>query len=186
MFPVSSTSSSEFESVTRELDAGERVLWSGQPDPLRLFKRFLPRLLGSLSAVLFWMWPACSLLQAIVKGKMAGMEMVLLLSGLLIPCGIAVWVMTTFLGVIKNARRTHYLLTDQRVLIVFEGKKKTQSVFPSEFFVECRDLAGEKGDVVFKRNGRREIIPEIGFYGIPNARHVERLAREVERQFALT
>lgn len=83
-----------------------------------------------------------------------------------------------------KAPRTFYALTDKRALIVVEGARaKIQSVMPSEFPLERQDKSNGRGDLIFKREisggSRNRRTVEIGFFGIENAREVERMARQI-------
>lgn len=176
------------EPLSVELDAGERVLWTDQPSPSRMRRKALPALLFSLpmgAFMVFWIWGASAPVRStLAAGKTLSLFFVALpASGLL---GLA-FVLLLFFSpwiAVATARRTFYALTDRRALVVVAGnKKKVQSVTPQEFSLVRRDLSDGSGDLIFKREttgtGEDETTTEIGFFGIPNAPAVERMARDL-------
>ena len=171
--------------IQAELDAGERVLWTAQPDAARLKQRALGNAaLGVLAFafMLFWLWGASTPLRAqLGRGVSPGLEAILFPAFGLIGLGF------TFLMMISpwlegaKAPRTFYALTDKRALIVVGAQVK--SVAPSEFSLQRNELSNGRGDLILKREvrggGRNRTVEEIGFFGIDNAREVERLARQM-------
>jgi len=185
---MDSFSSSGNDPIARELDAGERVLWSGQPDPARLWSSAVPTALLSVSMMAFMafgMWGASAPLRmALALGRIPGFMDVagpaLGLTFIAVAIGLAIspWMERA------RASRTFYALTNRRALIVVEGQvRTTKSVLPTEFTIKCRDLPNGQGDVVFKHEvrpvGRTRARFDIGFFGIAQAREVERMAREL-------
>lgn len=183
-----SGTSADYPLIARELEAGERVLWSGQPDPARLFRRAIPGALFFLlvmAYMAFWIgFATTSLRKALAAGRTSGIADILVLACCLIVVALAVGMMLSPWLERAQAPRTFYALTDRRALIVVEGRKRAvKSVLPAEFALERRDLPNGQGDVIFKRAIIRRIsgktTPEIGFYGIANAQEVERMAGEL-------
>ena len=187
MSPFSSSYSLTPDPIARELDIGENVLWSGQPDPARMRRKAMPSALFSvplLAFMAFWIWGASAGARSMLAaGKTPPLPIILFplfgLFGVFIVIALALSPWTEF----AKARRTFYALTDRRALIIVEEKKKSvKSVMPTEFALERRDLA-RGGDVIFKRevkgSGEDRKVTEYGFYGIENAREVERMAREL-------
>lgn len=187
MSPFSSSSASTCDPITRELDTGERILWSGQPDPIYMGRKAIPLALLSVpleAFVFFWMWGASDVARsAFAVGKTPDLfSLVFPAFGLLLAVPIARMALSPWTEPTR-ARRTFYALTDRRALVIVEGSKKSvKSVLPTEFAIERRDL-GQKGDVILKRetksNGRNKTTVETGFFGIENPRDVERLARDM-------
>ncbi len=175
------------DSIARELDAGERVLWSGKPDPNRMWRKAIPTALSSIPGgicIVFLMWGAStSARSALSVGKMPDIISVALLFFLLIFTAFIILRALSPWTEAARARRTFYALTNRRALVVVEGgNKSVESVSPTEFSLECLDL-GQKGDVVLKREttgtGRNKSTVETGFFGIDNPHEVERLACEL-------
>ncbi|BCM91567.1 hypothetical protein IAD21_03442 [Abditibacteriota bacterium] len=187
MSPFSSSYALTPDPIARELDIGENVLWSGAPDPARMWRKAIPVALFSIplgAFIAFWMWGAsASLRSALSAGKTPDLFSIgfpafgLLFVGIIVLMALSPWYEAA------KARRTFYALTDRRALIIVEGKQKSvRSVMPAEFMLERRDL-GQSGDVILKReikgSGDDKTTTEIGFFGIENPREVERIAREL-------
>lgn len=175
------------EALSYELDASERAIWTGQPDANRVFTRALPHSFLSifvLAFALFWVWMASTPLRA---GLGTGTVQI---DSVLFPLFGLILVVVGVLGVASpwteqaKAPRTFYALTNRRALICVAGEKKTvKSILPGEFSLMRRDLPDGKGDVILKRevrgSGKTRRTIEIGFFGIADAREVERMAREL-------
>ncbi len=188
MSPFSSSSPLETDAITRELDAGERIVWNGRPDPARLKQKAVPQALLAIpltAFLLFWIWGASEPARAdFAAGKPLDFESVLIpvfgVFGLILVAliGLNPWLEGA------KARRTFYALTERRALVVVEGRRREiKSVLPAQLQIERVELPGGRGDIVLRRQiggrGQGETAEEIGFYGIENAREVERLAREL-------
>lgn len=189
MSPFSSSSSNALfpDPIARELDTGENVLWSGRPDPARMFRKSIPLALFSIPMtgfMVFWIWMASTGFRSMLAaGQTPSLPMILFplfgLFGLLLVglMALSPWIESA------KARLTFYALTDRRALIVVDGKMKSvQSVLPAEFALKRRDLA-RGGDVILKRevkgSGKNRKVTEYGFYGIETHHEVERMAREL-------
>jgi len=174
--------------IVRELGADERVLWSGQPDPSRMKQKVMPTALLSIPVgvfVAFWIWSASeSLRGTLAVGRTPSIIEVVWPAFGLLGAALVVFMARTPMQEHAKAARTFHALTDKRALIVVEGRKhEVQSVLPTEFCLEHRDLPTGKGDVVLKREtkgaGEERTTTEYGFFGIMDAREVERIAREL-------
>ncbi len=182
------TISADTPAIARELDAGERVVWAGQPDPARMQKRafrYFPAMLFMLAFSLFWMGIATTpVRQSLAAGKTPDLFSICFPAFGLLFVGVAVaGVLSPFTERAK-ATRTFYALTDRRALVVVTGSAtKVQSILPSEFSLERTESANGRGDLVLrsavKDNDGDTKTVEVGFYGIENPREVERLAREM-------
>ena len=187
MSPFSSSYALTPVPITIELDIGESVLWSGQPDPARMRRKALPSALCAIplcAFMAFWMWGASTgLRSALSAGRVPDLFSVGFPAfGLIFVAVIGRMALSPWTAAAK-ARHTFYALTDRRALIIVGGKGgSVKSVMPAEFTLERRDLA-RGGDVVLKReikgSGEDQTVTEFGFYGIENAGEVERMAREV-------
>ena len=171
--------------IQNELDAGERVLWTAQPDAARLKQRARgTAALGVLafSFLLFWIWGASAPLRTqLGAGKSPDLNAIIFPAFGLVGLAFAVLLMLAPWLEGANAPRTFYALTDKRALIVVGAQVK--SVAPSEFSLQRNELSNGRGDLILKREdsggGRNRTVEEIGFFGIENVREVERLARQI-------
>ena len=185
--------------IERELEAGERLLWSGRPVPA-LWKREERGNLGARIGVtafsLFWMWGASqSLVQALQAGR----------TPTVIDVGFPAFGLIFLFGAIKDwinpqsalAGRTFYGVTDRRALIVTAGQKReVRSFAPHQIQLGRRENPDGSGDVLLNdaRVLEKDAPPrsfrlhtpqksdenqarEVGFTGIQNPREVERLIR---------
>ena len=188
MSPFSSSSPLQNDALTRELDAGERMMWSGQPDPARMKQKAIPQALLAIpltAFMAFWIWTASGTARsALAAGKTPDLPMIIfpafgfLGAGLIFMMALGPWLEE------RKAKSTFYAMTDRRALVVVEGRKRQiKSVLPSQFQIERIELSSGRGDVILRREttggGRNTITEVTGFYGIENAREVERLAREL-------
>ena len=174
--------------IQNELDAGERVLWTAQPDAARLKQRARgTAAMGVLAFafMLFWLWGASTPLRTqLGAGKSPDLPAMLFSAFGLIGLAFTVLLMISPWLEGAKAPRTFYALTDKRALIVVEGgRTKVKSVMPSEFSLQRNDSSNGRGDLVLKcevsGGGRNRTVEEIGLFGIENAREIERLAREL-------
>ena len=159
-----------------QLDAGERLLWHGRPDPKR-------QMLGGLAVMLFGIpWTAFALFwtgaaSGLIWGEgslgwhslfgLFGVPFVLVGFGML---AAPYWAY-------RRAQRTVYAISSRRALIISGTfARKIQSfAAPDIGIIERTDRRNGKGDVMFATTTVNRNIQRIGFTGITEARHVERL-----------
>ena len=167
--------------VDAELASGERVLWQGQP-----IGRFAPggialALFGIpwTAFALFWIWGASH-----AVGAFGALGMLFPLFGLpfvLVGFGLisAPWWMRLL------ARRTAYVITNQRVLILSPGwrGRSVRSFAPERLTViERRERSDGSGDLIFEKSSWRDSdgdrrTREVGFMSVPDVKLVERMVR---------
>ena len=167
------------------------MLWTGQPAAARLMERALPGAafgVFGLSFLLFWMWGTTETL----RQKLSAGATPDLLSLALAALGLVGIGFTLFLVIWpflerNRAPHTFYALTNRRALIVVEGvtENRVQSVKSAELSLECREKSDGRGDLILTREtkgmrGKSRAAQEIGFFGIENAREVERIARKIK------
>ncbi len=189
--PMSQSSLAVSPVIKTELDKGERVLWTGQPDAARLMERALPGAafgVFGLSFLLFWMWGTTNeLRQKLSAGLTPDLLNIFFAALGLVGIGLTlILIIWPFLEH-NRAPHTFYALTNRRALIIVEGvvENRVQTVKPAEFALERRDKTDGRGDLILKREvnsqpGRRYADTEIGFFGIENVAHVENLARKIK------
>ncbi len=185
MSPFSNTPSPP--EIERELDAGERLLWTGRPNAARWRNRAFrmwPFAFLMTAFMLFWLWGATAHARSEwQKGRTPPFTSVAFPAfGLfmLYPAGL-LWLGPWLEA--ARARRTFYAVTDNRALIVTTGRKASvQSVSPAQMQIERRDYFGGEGDLILMRvvkgSGEDEKTVETGFLAIPNPREVEQLIRQ--------
>ena len=164
--------------VEPELDRDEKTLWAGRAGAGSISARAVP---GSIMGVilllfaLFWMGGAAS----------AGAPTPFVMFGLIFV-GVAVYLIASPAVAYQKGASTIYAVTTERALIIEgSGARSVQSFRPQELErIERRERGDGNGDVVFARELRRgakgrTYTEEIGFWGIDNAREVERLLRQL-------
>jgi hypothetical protein len=167
------------ESVVRdELRPGEKLLWTGQPRPVSLALTADRLGLGGFGLVfggfsLFWMHQAYR-----SPGEAPSYFWTFGIPFLLIGLGFVLQLPLGFL----EARRVAYAITDRRLLVITSlVGRKIRSFEPQDInMLERREGVNGYGSVLFRQEayyGRDDgaaPIKKIGFYGVPDARRVER------------
>lgn len=170
------------ETAMRQIEPGERLLWSGSPAPRAAAIAALP---GTVVGVpftgfaVFWVWSAFQ----ITSGSSGPGVFLPLFAAPFILVGLGL-LASPLWGVLR-ARGTVYAVTERRALVIIEGPMGgIWSYGPGE----VRDLmrherADGSGSVFFawrtSTNSRGfERHTRVGFIGVPDVRRVERLIRE--------
>jgi hypothetical protein len=176
--------------VDRELDSGEHVEWVGQPIPARLARTALP-------AVLFGIpWTAFAIFWTVMAGwgiwrkgnsgwfwlfPLWGVPFILVGFGML---SSPYWAL-------RRAKRTAYVLTDRRALVLSVGwrsKVSLRSFEPSALTdLQRTERADGTGDLVFATDfseGRRgrSYATAVGFVAVRNVKEVEDRVRRLVQQ----
>jgi len=182
------TAHPELRSIVKdELERGEKLLWVGKPNALRVVMQERKVVVAAILlvivlialGVIILIFPNSHLLGLHLIGAGLTFGLVVLLFVLLGLSYFARPIYDYFM-----ARRTIYAVTDRRVLILtgtFKGRSaKSYKQFEQ---IKRRSLIKGKSDVIFgsetakvRRQGRYEMVTrKIGFLGIDNARDVEQL-----------
>lgn len=172
--------------VEYELQGGEKLLWVGRPAPGRLTLQTIPIVLFGIpwtAFALFWMWGASGFGKGLHSAPgpfiffpLFGLPFVLIGLGML----------TAPLWAFRSAANTIYAITDKRLLILtgkMSGSRSIKSYTAQDIGnIERNERSNGTGDILFARNttynsnaGRSANTSSIGFYGIPDARSVEKL-----------
>jgi hypothetical protein len=166
--------------VQRELDSGERLLWTGRPNPESAAAGswggvFVGGIM--IAFAIFWMGGA----------SQAGAPPFFSAFGLIF-IGAGLYAMASPFLTMSSASNTIYAITDRRILVIEDGAtRKVQSYTADDIeHIERREKTDGSGDIIFAReryqrhhNGHSHThTRDIGLWGVPNAREVERLLRE--------
>ena len=164
------------QTAQAQLDAGERLLWFGRPDPKR-------QLLGSLFILLFGIpWTAFALFWTaaasglIWKENGFGWHSLFALWGvpfILVGFGM----LSSPYWLYRKAKHTVYAVTNRRALIISGTReRKIQSFTRADMdSIERTERSNGKGDVMFATSSNNKTTQRVGFIGIADARRVERL-----------
>jgi hypothetical protein len=161
--------------LRRQLDDGERLVWSGQPLPGKLAWAQLPSLLVAVP------WTAFVVCFSVVAAREKGAALFLLPFFL-----VGVMLATAPWRAYRRASQTIYALTNLRALVVSPstelmsiGRLDVVSYVPST--MSRSSNRDGSGDLVFStvttRRKGGEHVERKGFLGIANAFEVERLVR---------
>ena len=172
--------------VSRELNAGERVVWQSRPvatwftaTSVTMFLFAIPWTAFSV----FWTWGAGTM------GATSGPWSLFPLFGIpFILIGIGM--LTSPIWFYRQSLKTVYVITDQRALSFVQGwwSLTVRSYSPAQLgSLTRRERADGSGDLIFKRrewcdsdgDRRRE---ELGFLRVPDVRQVEQLVTSLARQ----
>lgn len=175
--------------LDQQLIAGERVLWAGRPDPRRLAGQLVPVLLVGLFVIGFmiaWMGTAAGwTLPNLRKGF--GIEWVGLVFALLGLPGL--WFGLRLLGgplwSLRNARRTLYVVTDRRALILDASSQgKPREFLPARLRkVVVKRRPDGSGSILFRRSaaqpGETPGFDGAGFLGLDDPAGAEAALRQL-------
>lgn len=166
--------------VNRELEPGEEVVYFGQPVARRMALGTSTQVLFAVpwtAFAVFWMWGAS---QGSVVFSLWGVPFVV----------IGLRMLTSPLWAVRDARRTVYVITNRRALIV-----RTTGILRSELVVrsfapevlrsvERREALDGSGDLVFEKRqergskGRTHTV-ETGFLAVPAVAEVAARIRDL-------
>jgi len=169
--------------VSPDLDANERLLWAGRPDPLALA---LAR--SWLAAMASAMFLSAGSLGLSFSGATSGPISFALMSTfqLLWPGLLIIGLSLALVPVLRfyQAQGTMYAITDERAIILSHFPYRAVSSITANriAFVRRRERDDNTSDVLFAEHINRAgeagvLIRREGFYGIPDGQHVDRLIR---------
>jgi hypothetical protein len=175
--------------VDLELEPGEQIAWAAQPIPGRFARRSIGLVLFGIpwtSFAIFWMAGASGFkIPDFSHGfgffPLFGVPFVLIGFGLL---SSPYWMR-------RKARRTAYVITDKRALILAGGSWRSTTVRSFEPYrlgdIRRVQNADGSGDLIFERtwasdgDGGRQST-DHGFLAVRDARNVETLVRDLVRR----
>jgi len=163
------------------LDRGEKLLWSGHPDPTRyLFAKSGYTFLGGLFFFGF------SLLWTLGASLQGGAFALFGVPFMLIGAGL---VLSPFWHLLRGRNAT-YALTDRRAIIDFSGFMARRISVPLDQirFIDMRMRRDKSGDIYFKETAVAAeggyATQRDGFLAIADASRVEQLLRNAIDQLA--
>ncbi len=172
------------EKIKQELESDERMEWIGQPNPSRYRWQALPIMIFGLFWTGFSVFWVCGALYGVLSSSHSKVAFLFPLFGLpFVLIGIGMLLAPVWLC--RQAKKTVYLLTDRRAVIIRGGRS-----FSAESFTwdrvrnrEFRESSNGSGDIIFERRiiskssrGQSSQM-EVGFLGIDRVREVETLLK---------
>jgi hypothetical protein len=170
--------------VGAELESGERLLWSGQPDPRRSMIRSIPIVLFGIPWTAFAVFWTAGAAGFTLPDFDKPAELIFVLFPLFgVPfILVGLGMLTSPYWAYRKAQKTLYAVTDRRVLIASFGRsKKVESYFEQDIGdISRTERADGSGDIIFRteeytnRRGSQR-TKAIGFWAVANVRQVERV-----------
>jgi hypothetical protein len=155
---------------------GERLLWCGRPSASRALRTWPSRAVFVFGVI----WTAFCLTVPYLFGEN---EMFLFLIPFIL---IGLALLLSPIWYYRDAKRTIYGITDKRVLIVVNRRTRdVESFGPTDIGgIKVKDLGAGLGDIrigwrPYRGDFNEERWTEVTLVGIPEARAVEKLLRDV-------
>jgi hypothetical protein len=168
------------EMARRELESGESIAWMGMPKP-----RFFTK--STLGIFLFAIpWTAFSLFWVAGAAEFkipdfASTDIIFPLFGLPFVL-IGVSMLLTPITHYRHTLKTLYMITDRRVVIFEGGSSTTIRSYEAEKLgtITRKERNNGYGDLVFaKEFSQKNLINDIGFINIEDARNVEQKIKQM-------
>ncbi len=175
------------ELIEQELQSDETIVWMDQPNPKRFMLKALPIILFAIpwtAFSIFWMAGASGF-KIPDFSKPESFFMLFGLPFLFIGIGM----LSTPLWIARNAKKTVYLLTDQRAIIFDGGWSTTIRFFKPDQLINIsrKQRRNGTGDLIFViqftyNNQDNQRVKEIGFIGIDDVKMVHDLIEKLVDQ----
>ena len=183
--------------LSRELESGEKLLWKGQPSPSRYAQATLPVFLFAIPWTIF----ACFWVGMASWGVMNFKESPWLMKLFPLFGLLFIWkglsMLTLPLRKMREASRTYYGITNRRVIIIVDGKRRTITSFDKSSLGNIsRTESGNTADITWDGGNDKQTDSSIlrlgkymqptnsshqpwaGLLGVSNAKDVELLLRK--------
>ncbi len=176
------------DAVSRELAPDERVLWVGQPAARQALLRSLPILLFGIpwtAFSLFWMGAAGGFVFSDGPSvpSDAGWGRYAFAAFGLPFVAIGVGMLSSPYWIARTLKRTVYLITSRRAMIIVAKRSTNVRTFQREVLqrIERIERKNGTGDLIIVpvQNSGSSRLPAVGFLGITEPRRVEELLRQV-------
>jgi hypothetical protein len=172
-----------------ELEAGENLLWAGQPDPKRLALQSLPIAIFGIpftAFAVFWIVNALNIGSHMPRSGGFDFFPLFGIPFLLVGLGMV----SSPLWIHRKGSQTVYAVTDKRLLIIKGGASRSVQSFDESSIgnIERVERPNGSGDIIFAQQVQnyqssgghsRTSTERIGFFGIPDVRSVEKLVRDI-------
>lgn len=176
--------------VESELESGERVTWVEQPIPGRLMRAALPIVLFAVPWTAFSVFWIAGASAATARSADAGVFRAFPLFGLpFVLLGLGM--LASPFWVRRSAKRTAYVLTDRRAIVLsggWGGSVTVRSFAPAQLTDLRRTQRSDgSGDLVFKqdvsRGSRGDLrSTNVGFLAIADVKGAEERVRALTRR----
>ncbi|MGI4789777.1 MAG: hypothetical protein ACRYFS_13115 [Janthinobacterium lividum] len=176
------------EELEAQLKAGEKLLWSGQPDPMRAL--WVSQ--GAIYVFLFGLiWTPMTIFAAVVfRPPPGGSPGFPLFESIAMELYIFPFILLGFAclwaprSAYVQSERTTYGITDQRIIILKGAKKRFMNSYHREALgvIKCIERSDGSGELIFAQDHYidsedREATTNIQFIGVPKVRSVETILR---------
>jgi hypothetical protein len=154
--------------LAQQISRGERLLWRGTPSRRALRRSVIPLLFFATVWTTFSVLWVAGAATASFAFASFGLPFV----------AIGVFLFAHATRPLREADRTVYAVTDRRALVVANGAAKAYTrAMMTSFAISAPDRDGRR-DVVFLDRETNDTRTTAGFYGIEDAKEVERILRE--------
>ncbi len=176
--------------VDRELDSDEHVEWVGQPIAGRLARSSLPIVVFGIpwtAFAVFWTVMASGITTRKGGGEWSWVFALWGVPFILIGLGM----LTSPYWMQRRAKRTAYVLTDRRAIVLSLGWRSSASVRSFQpgalTDLQRKERADGSGDLVFTNDlssasRGRSMSTAVGFLAIPNVKEVEARVRRLAQE----
>lgn len=165
--------------LDRELESGEQVLWHAIPPAWAPTRKFWEGLLSNAPLL------GLGLLIGIA-GRLSKSSPSANISWLDVYIVFGIWLALVPITAWWTDRRTLYVITDRRALLIVAPRERRVQSFRGERLITTvrREFWGDRGDILFEREAIRGgkggiYYRDVGFFGVREAKAVEGLLRHV-------
>jgi hypothetical protein len=187
------------ERFQQELMKGEKLRWTGQPDPSAIFTAgdifLVPFSLVWGGFALVWEGGVTGLIELGNKHPQNTPPLPFALFGIPFVCIGLYFIFGRFLYKIWIKKRTWYAVTDKRIIIITDGfRQVVQSADIKSLGVVDKRLSGDRGSLIFGNVpfmmgaylnsgmdffGGRGLAGIMAFFDIPGAKEVDEMIRDI-------
>jgi len=198
----STKSASAITTAEAELQPGERLIWADRAGASAVaLQAVVPEAPGGIYLLIV---PAIAIWQVVVHWPLRLGPLIFCSLFILLFLSLGLFFLSAPLRAAAQARRTIYAITDQRVFIISDVRRRSVTSYGpnSIFLLQVTERADGSGDIVFRRDRllervyvnasgdqtddsgipsihQRGAMIKIGFFGIPEVRKVEEAMRRL-------
>ena len=185
--------------IRKELQAGERILWQGQPIAARIFKAAFAIYLFAIPWTAFSLfWEAMALSPWLAMQDNPEVDQTARIIAVVFPLfglpfiAIGFWLLAKPFTLARKARQTSYVITNARALVVTSGKMQETVSYPFETItgeINCIARSDGSGTLYFSSkkvvdNDGDVHMQKQGFEHVPQVREVEAKLRRALADFS--
>ncbi len=170
--------------VTRELEPGEKVVWSGAPKPRFFSGRTLTTFLFAIPWTAFSMFWIAGAAGFKIPQFNSPVDLFPLFGVPFFLIGIGMFLSPLF--TYRNSLRTAYIITDRRAITIDGGRSQTIRSYTPEKLSDIfrREHSDGTGDIIISQNAWKDAdgdkqTQEMGFFRVHNAKTAESMLNQL-------